>query len=79
MAIIEAVIRLKPNFLGNSNSTKKESFTESLLEFPQYTRPEIFKGMAVPKELLSGNRERIAEWRRENAFRKTKIQRPDLL
>ena len=77
MAIIEAVSRLTNNFLGNYDSTNNESFTDSLLEFPQYTRPKIFEGMAVPKELLSGNHEKIAEWRREKAFIKTKKQRPD--
>ena len=79
MTIIEAVSRLIPNFLGNCNSAKNESFTESLLEFPQYTRPEIFEGMPVPKELLSGNHARISEWRKEKAYIKTKKQRPDLL
>ncbi len=79
MAIIEAISRLTPNFIGNIDSTKYESFSESLLEFPQYTRPEIFQGMAVPKELLSGNHARIAEWRRKKASKKTKKQRPDLL
>ena len=79
MTIIEAVSRLKPNFLGNFDSAKQESFTESLLEFPQYTRPEIFEGLAVPKELLSGNHAKINEWRKNKAFIKTKKIRPDLL
>jgi len=79
MAIIEAVSRLKTNFLGNYASTKNESFTESLLEFPQYTRPEIFEGLEVPEELLSGDHARIAKWRKNKAFIKTKKRRPDLL
>ena len=79
MTIIEAVSRLRPNFLGNSKSSESESFSETLLEFPQYTRPKIFDGLAVPKELLSGNHQKISEWRREHSFKKTKKQRPDLL
>ena len=79
MAIIEATGRLIPNFLGNHDSTSQESFSQSMLEFPQYTRPASFGGMDVPKELLSGNHKKIADWRQEKAFKKTKTRRPDLL
>jgi len=79
MSIIEATSRLTPNFLGNRDSVRQESFSQSFLEFPQYTKPASFEGMEVPKELLSGNHKKIAHWRQEKAFKKTKKQRPDLL
>ena len=63
MAIIESVSRLRPGFLGNQESSKNESFSQSLLEYPQYTRPASYAGMDVPRELLSGNHEKIAKWR----------------
>ena len=79
MTIIEAVSRLRPNFLGNCNSTKDESFTDSRLEFPQYTRPKIYNGLSVPQELVTGNHKIITEWRLKNSYIKTQKQRPDLL
>ena len=79
MTMIEAISRLVPNVLGNQESSEKESFTQSLLEFPQYTRPASFGGMKVPEELLSGNHKRIVEWREEQALYRTKKRRPDLL
>jgi|TARA_B100001245_G_C22869565_1_gene418129 tRNA (guanine37-N1)-methyltransferase len=79
MTMIEAISRLVPNVLGNQESSEKESFTQPLLEFPQYTRPASFGGMKVPEELLSGNHKRIVEWREEQALYRTKKRRPDLL
>ena len=79
MAIIESVSRLRPGFLGNQESSENESFSQSLLEYPQYTRPASYAGMDVPKELLSGNHEKIAEWRQRQALSRTKKRRPDLI
>jgi len=79
MAIIESVSRLKPGILGNHESSKQESFSECLLEYPQYTRPASFAGMDVPEELLSGNHKKIAQWRQQQAFSRTKKRRPDLI
>ena len=79
MAIIESVSRLWPGFLGNQESPENESFSQSLLEYPQYTRPASYAGMDVPKELLSGNHEKIAAWRQKQAFSRTKKRRPDLI
>ena len=79
MAIIESVSRLRPGFLGNQESSENESFSQSLLEYPQYTRPASYAGMDVPKELLSGNHEKIAAWRQKQAFSRTKKRRPDLI
>ncbi len=79
MTIIEAVSRLRPNFIGNCKSSENESFTDSFLEFPQYTRPKTYNGMSVPKELLTGNHKIIDEWRRKNSYIKTEKLRPDLL
>ena len=79
MAIIESVSRLWPGFLGNQESPENESFSQSLLEYPQYTRPASYAGMDVPKELLSGNHEKIAAWRQKQALSRTKKRRPDLI
>ena len=79
MAIIESVSRLRPGFLGNQESSENESFSQSMLEYPQYTRPASYAGMDVPKELLSGNHEKIAEWRQRQALSRTKKRRPDLI
>ena len=79
MAIIESVSRLRPGFLGNQESSKNESFSQSMLEYPQYTRPASYAGMDVPKELLSGNHEKIAAWRQKQALSRTKKRRPDLI
>jgi tRNA (guanine37-N1)-methyltransferase len=79
MTIIEAVSRLVPNILGNQESAEQESFSQSLLEYPQYTRPASYEGMEVPEELISGNHKKIAEWREEQALLRTKKRRPDLL
>ncbi len=79
MAIIESVSRLLPGFLGNQESSEQESFSQSLLEYPQYTRPASYAGMDVPEELLSGNHKKITQWRQQQAFSRTKKRRPDLI
>ena len=79
LALLEAVARLRPGFVGNESSLAEESFAEGLLEYPQYTRPEDFRGRRVPAVLLSGNHAAIARWRREQALRRTRARRPDLL
>jgi len=79
MIIIDAIVRLLPGALGDKDSPKDDSFTENLLEYPQYTRPEDFRGMKVPDILLSGDHGKIAEWRRQKALERTKKHRPDLL
>lgn len=78
MVIIDAVVRLLAGALGDENSARDESFSEGLLEYPQYTRPEVFRDMKVPDVLLSGNHAKIAQWRRQQALERTKKWRPDL-
>ncbi|MCR3923364.1 MAG: tRNA (guanosine(37)-N1)-methyltransferase TrmD [Firmicutes bacterium] len=78
MAITDAVVRLLPGVLPEA-SIADESFTDSLLEYPQYTRPAEFRGKAVPDILLSGNHEKIRRWRREQSLVRTLTTRPDLL
>jgi len=79
MALVDAITRLIPGALGDANSKLSESFEDNLLEYPQYTRPAEYRGMKVPKVLLSGNHKQIAEWRKNEATKKTKRRRPDLL
>lgn len=79
VVIVDALIRLLPGAVGNENSTTNESFSESLLDCPQYTRPPEFSGLKVPEVLLNGNHAEIARWRREAALKKTEQNRPDLL
>jgi tRNA (guanine37-N1)-methyltransferase len=79
MVIIDAVVRLIPGALGDEDSAKDDSFSEGLLEYPQYTRPEVFRGMKVPDILLSGDHKKIADWRKEQAIERTQKTRPDLL
>jgi tRNA (guanine37-N1)-methyltransferase len=79
MIIIDAVVRLLTGVLGDEDSPKDETFSEGLLEYPQYTRPEIFRGMKVPDILLSGDHAQIDQWRRRQALERTKKYRPDLL
>jgi len=79
MALIEAVVRLQPGVLGNPDSIEEESFSAGLLEYPQYTRPEEFRGMRVPEVLLSGDHEKIRAWRDAQARRRTEERRPDLV
>jgi tRNA (guanine37-N1)-methyltransferase len=77
--MIDAIVRLLPGALGNQNSTINESFSENLLDHPQYTRPTEMSGLRVPDVLLTGNHQEIARWRREAALKKTQLNRPDLL
>ena len=79
MVMIDAVARLIPGVLGDSASLEEESFTQPLLEAPHYTRPRVFKDMEVPEVLLSGNHSKIERWRRQQALKRTKERRPDLL
>ena len=78
MTVIETVSRLIPGMLGNPDSPGRESFSGTLLEFPQYTRPAVFQGMKVPEALLSGNHGQIEEWRQTQALQRTRERRPDL-
>ncbi len=78
MALIEACVRLIPGVLGSASSVEEESFEGGLLEYPQYTRPREFEGRAIPDVLLSGDHQRIANWRREEAEKTTRTRRPDL-
>jgi len=77
--MVDAIVRLLPGALGNQQSTINESFSEDLLDHPQYTRPTEISGMRVPDVLLTGNHAEIARWRREAALKKTQRNRPDLL
>lgn len=79
MAIIDSVVRLLPNVLGNSESPVLDSFSTGLLEHPQYTRPAVFNGMEVPEVLLSGNHAEIDKWREAQSLIRTFERRPDLL
>lgn len=79
MVITDAVSRMLPGVLGDEDSAPTDSFYDGLLEFPQYTRPREFEGMAVPEVLLSGDHAKIREWRRKESLRMTKEKRPDLL
>jgi tRNA (guanine37-N1)-methyltransferase len=79
MVLIDAVSRLIPGVLGNEQSAESESFSQGLLEYPQYTRPAEYKGWKVPDVLLSGNHAEIEKWRRMESLRKTYENRPDLL
>jgi tRNA (guanine37-N1)-methyltransferase len=79
MAVLDAAVRLLPGVMGNAESGVSESFSEGLLEYPQYTRPQVFEGRAIPEILLSGDHGRIAAWRRAEAERLTRLRRPDLL
>ena len=79
LAVIEATARLLPNVLGNDQSAADESHAEGLLEYPQYTRPEEFRGEKAPDILRSGNHAAIARWRRKESLRRTLERRPELL
>jgi tRNA (guanine37-N1)-methyltransferase len=78
MALIDACVRLLPGVMGAAASGTEESFAEGLLEYPQYTRPQLFEGQPIPEVLLSGDHGRIAAWRRAEAERLTRERRPDL-
>ena len=79
MVMIDCISRLVPGVLNNEVSAEVESFHDNLLEYPQYTRPEVFRGKAVPEVLLSGHHKNIEEWRRKESIRRTLERRPDLL
>ncbi|MCH8864414.1 MAG: tRNA (guanosine(37)-N1)-methyltransferase TrmD [Chloroflexi bacterium] len=79
MVVVDSVVRLLPGVLGSDASSLDESHSDGLLEYPQYTRPEVYKGWEVPEILLSGNHAKIAGWRREQVIRRTLERRPDLL
>src|SRR5512137_691486 len=79
MVVIDSVVRLIPGALGDEGSSRDESFSHGLLEYPQYTRPAEFRGMKVPEVLTSGNHAEIAKWRAQQAKLRTQEMRPDLL
>lgn len=79
IVFLDSLVRLLPDVLGNNNSKKIESFTDGLLEYPQYTKPNEFKGMKIPDILLSGNHKAIKEWQENQALSLTKLRRPDLI
>jgi len=79
MAIMDSVIRLLPDALGKKESFEQDSFYDGQLEYPQYTRPQEFRGLKVPDVLISGNHQEIEKWRKEESIKRTKERRPDLL
>ncbi|QMU07737.1 tRNA (guanosine(37)-N1)-methyltransferase TrmD [Levilactobacillus suantsaii] len=79
MVMIDATVRLLPGVLGNAESAPGDSFSTGLLEYPQYTRPADFRGLTVPDVLISGNHQKIDEWRQKEALRRTYLRRPDLI
>lgn len=78
MVVIESVVRLIPGVLGSEESALDDSHVDGLLEYPQYTRPAVYRSWAVPDILLSGNHAEIAKWRREQSIERTRQRRPDL-
>ena len=79
MVLSDAIIRFIPGVLGNQDSAKDESFSDGMLEYPQYTRPAEYQGIKVPDVLLSGHHEKIDEWRKEQSKAITRRVRPDLV
>lgn len=79
MVVVDAVVRLLPDVLGSEQATKDDSYVNGLLEYPQYTRPPVYRGWEVPAILLSGNHQEVARWRCEEAIKRTLERRPDLL
>ena len=79
VVVIDAVVRLLPGVLGSEDSPLDDSHASGLLEYPQYTRPAVYRGWSVPEVLLSGNHAQIAKWRREQIIRRTLERRPELL
>ncbi len=79
LVLLDAVVRLLPGVMGNAVSGTHESFEDGLLEYPHYTRPQVFEGVSIPEVLTSGNHAKIAAWRREQAEKLTRERRPDLL
>ena len=79
MVLVDAVVRLLPGALGSEQAASEDSYARGFLEYPQYTRPRVYRGWEVPDVLLSGNHQEIARWRREQAVERTLQRRPDLL
>ena len=79
MVMTDVIARFVPGVLGCGQSSEEESFSDGLLEYPQYTRPQIFEGLSVPEVLLSGHHENIEKWRHSQSLEITKLNRPDLL
>lgn len=79
MILMDSIIRLLPEVIGNEGTHFEESFSEGLLEYPHYTRPAEWNGKKVPEILASGDHKKVAEWRKERALENTKLRRPDLL
>lgn len=79
MVVVDSLVRLLPGVLGNEASAETDSFTSDLLEYPQYTRPESFRGWQVPEVLISGHHKNIVEWRRKESLKRTHNRRPDIL
>lgn len=79
LVMVDAIVRLIPGVLGHEDSVSQESFENSLLEYPQYTRPAEFNGMKVPDVLLSGDHKKIEVWRKEESVKRTRNRRPDLI
>ena len=79
MVVIDSVARLIPGVIGHAQATKDESFVAGYLEYPHYTRPQVFNGLEVPEVLRSGDHERVAQWRRAAAMERTRTMRPDLI
>ena len=78
LALLDACVRLLPGVMGKELSGTEESFAEGLLEYPQYTRPQLFEGLAIPEVLTSGDHAKVGAWRREQAEKITRERRPDL-
>jgi tRNA (guanine37-N1)-methyltransferase len=78
LAVIDACVRLQPGVMGEAASAQEESFAGGLLEYPHYTRPQVFEGRAIPEVLTSGDHAKVARWRREEAERLTRARRPEL-
>ena len=79
MVLLDAMIRLLPEALGHQDSARQDSFSSGLLDYPHYTRPEVYQGQAVPEVLLSGNHREIKRWRLQQSLGRTWLRRPDLL
>ncbi len=78
IALIDCIVRLIPGVVGDKSSLEFESFTSGLLEYPQYTRPAVYRGLKVPEILLSGDHKRIEQWRKTMALKRTRRKRPDM-
>jgi tRNA (guanine37-N1)-methyltransferase len=78
LVVLDACIRLLPGVMGKAVSAQEESFAQGLLEYPHYTRPQVFEGRAIPEILTSGDHAKVAAWRRSEAERLTRERRPDL-